>query len=135
MPIPARERGDSLVEIILVIVLLGIAIPPVLHIFSYNVSNSVDSEQYTKAVFFAEEKMEEILAAKREYQGSGYNNMIYHYLGQTEDVPEEGYTRTVRVDTTGKSWNGIPYAEIRVVVHSPQIDSVALTAWVTDYGQ
>lgn len=128
-----RESGESLVEIVLVIVLLGIAIPPLLHIFSYNVTNSVDSEYYTKAVCYAEEKMEEVLGVKRANGSNGYNTLVLNYEGEIQDVPEQGFTRIVRVDTTQKRWNGIPYAEIQVVVRHAQIDSVSLTAWVTDY--
>jgi len=46
--------GFSFIEVIMVILILAIAIPPIIHLFSYNLTNSVDSEIYTKAVCLAE---------------------------------------------------------------------------------
>lgn len=126
-------EGYSLIEIILVILILAIAIPPVIHLFSYNLENSVDSEIYTKATYFAEERMEEVLADKRaSSSGKGYDYILG--VGRyPDDLPETGYSRAVSVDTTGKIINGVSYAEVIITVNHSNINSVVLTTWVTDY--
>lgn len=126
-------KGYSLIEIILVILILGIAIPPIIHLFSYNLENSVQSEAYTRATYFAEEKMEEILADKRaSYAGKGYNYILAPGR-YPDDVPETGFTRTITIDTLNKVLNGVHYAEITVTVSQSSIQDVVLTTWVTNY--
>lgn len=128
-----NQQGYSLVEIVLVIIILGITIPPLLNLFSYNLTNSSESEYSTRALYFAEERMEEILGDKRASdagKGFGYILAPGRY---PDDEPATGFTRHVTIDTAGKRVNGIPYAEVRVVVRHAEIDSIVLTGWVTDY--
>ena len=128
-----QAAGFSLVEIILVIVILAIAVPPIIHLFTYNLANSVNSEMYTKGVYFAEERMEEILADKKATAaGRGFNYILVSGR-YPDDSPETGFTRHVTIDTTGKVYSAIHYAEINVTVSQPNINDVVLTTWVTNY--
>lgn len=124
-----RVQGYSLIEIILVVLILGIALPPIITIFSQNLSNNVKSEWYTKATLLAEERMEQILSDKRAHS--------YEYIVSPdrypEDTPESGFTRTVSIDESGHIIDGIPYAEIQVTISHPSINDVTITAWVTNY--
>ena len=125
--------GYSLIEIILVILILAIAIPPIIHLFSYTLENSVDSEIYTKAALFAEERIEEDIADKRaSSSGKGYN-YIFGVGRYPNDTPETGYDRSVSIDTVGMVYNGVRYAEITVTIDHANIEDVVLTTWVTDY--
>ncbi len=128
-----QVKGFSLIEIILVIVILAIAIPPIIHLFTYNLANSVDSEVYTKAVYFAEERMETVLADKKAVDAGRGFNYILASGRYPDDSPETGYSRHVAIDTTGKVYSGTHYAEIVVTVNHPNITDVVLTTWVTNY--
>jgi prepilin-type N-terminal cleavage/methylation domain-containing protein len=123
------SKGYSLIEIIMVVLILGIAIPPIVNIFSQNLTNNVNSEIYTKANYFAEKKIEQILADKRS---NSYSYIVAQGRYQN-DTPETGFTRTIGIDDTNKIINGIPYAEIIVTVSHSNINNVVLTSWVTNY--
>lgn len=126
-----KTEGYSLIEIILVILIIGIAIPPVIHLFTYNLTSSVNSEIYTKACQFAEEKMEEILADKRaDDAGRGYDYIVYPNR-YSSDNPETGYSRSVSISQTTTA--GVQHAEIVVTVSHDLIENVVLTTWVSDY--
>jgi Tfp pilus assembly protein PilV len=125
-----QTEGYSLIEVILVVLIIAIAIPPILQLFSDNLTNSMDSEIYTKACYLAEEKMEEIFADKRA-SGRGYDYIVEvgQYLSVT---PVTGFTCSVSIDET-KSYAGIDFAEIVVTVSHQSIEDVILYSWVTDY--
>ena len=125
-----RSEGFSLIEVILVVLIIAIAIPPIIHLFSYNLTNSMDSEIYTKACYLAEEKMEDIFADKRA-TGRGYDYLVSAER-YPEDKPETGFTRTVTIDAS-KTYNSISFAEIVVTVKHHSIDDVVLFSWMSDY--
>ena len=128
-----KEHGFTLLEIILVIVVIGIAIPPVLSLFTQNLTDSIESEVYTKANLHAMERMDEILGDKRAVD-DGYGWSYILQSGQyPNDTPESGYTRSVSIDTTGNSFGGVTYALIQVIVSHANINNVVLTSWATDY--
>ena len=124
-----NSNGYSLIEIIMVVIILAIAIPPIINIFSQNLTNNVNSEIYTKAVYHAEEKLEKILSDKR---ANSYNYIVAEDRYQN-DAPESGFTRTVSINDNNNIINGIPYAEIIVTVSHSNINDVVLTSWVTNY--
>lgn len=126
-----RNGGYTLIEVILVVLILGIAIPPIFYLLTYNSTSSVDSEIYTRATLFAQEKMEEILADKRGgFAGRGYD-YITTPARYSADAPASGYTRTVSIVENTSA--GIEHAEITVRVSHDMIEDVVLVAWVTDY--
>ena len=123
------SKGYSLIEIIMVVIILAIAIPPIINIFSQNLTHNVNSEIYTKANYFAEKKLEEILADKRS---NSYSYIVAENRYQN-DTPGTGFTRTISIDENNKIINGIPYAEIIITVSHSNINNVVLTSWVTNY--
>lgn len=128
-----KEHGFTLLEIILVIVVIGIAIPPVLSLFTQNLTDSIESEVYTKANLHAMERMDEILGDKRAVD-DGYGWSYILQSGQyPNDTPETGYTRSVSIDTTGNSFGSITYALIQVTVSHANINDLVLKSWATDY--
>ena len=61
-----------------------------LSLFSHNLTRSVDSEFYTKATLYAEDKMEEILADKRAgVAGRGFDYILQNGR-YASDAPETG---------------------------------------------
>lgn len=128
-----KQQGFSIIEVILVIMILAISVPPLLSLFTHNLTKSVDSEFYTKATLYAEEKMEEILADKRAINaGRGFGYILQAGRYPT-DMPETGYARAVVIDTVGRAYEGVRYAIIQVLVTTPKSDHVVLNSWVTDY--
>jgi type II secretory pathway pseudopilin PulG len=124
-----RIEGYSLIEMILVILILALAIPPIVNIFSQNLNKNVNSEIYTKATLHAEEKLEEILSDKKNHSYS----FIITQDRYPADVPETGFSRSVSISDANKIVNGIPYAEVIVTVSHNNISDVILTTWVTNY--
>ena len=124
-----KSDGYSLIEMILVILILAIAIPPIVNIFSQNLTKNVNSEIYTKAILHGEEKLEEILSDKRVHSYS-YVTTNDRYQ---EESPETGYSRSVSIIDASKIINGIPYAEVIVTVSHANINDVVLTTWITNY--
>lgn len=127
------NRGFTLLEVILVIVIIGIAVPPVLTLFTQNLTDSSESEAYTKATLYAVERMEEVLGDKRAVD-DGYGWSYILVTNQyPNDTPETGFTRSVSIDTTGNSSGGVTYALIQVTVSHADINNVVLTSWATNY--
>ena len=127
------QGGFSVIEVILVILILAISVPPILSLFSQNLTSSVESEIYTKAIYYAEEKMEEILADKRAIsagKGFGYVLQPGRYVS---DSPESGFARSVSIDTLGNVFDSVRFARIRVTVSHSQIANVVLGSWVTNH--
>jgi prepilin-type N-terminal cleavage/methylation domain-containing protein len=125
----SKSDGYSLIEIILVILILAIAIPPIVNIFTQNLNKNVNSEIYTKASLFAEEKLEEILSDKRVHSYS----FITSNDRYQDDSPATGFTRSVSINDNNKIIDGIPYAEVIVTVSHSNIRDVVLTTWMTNY--
>ncbi|NOZ57911.1 MAG: prepilin-type N-terminal cleavage/methylation domain-containing protein [Calditrichaeota bacterium] len=125
-----RQLGFSLLEVILVVVLIAIAIPPLLRLFSHSILGSVDSELRTKATLYAQEKLEQILNDKKV--AGGFQTVITPGR-YPPDVPEEGFTRTVQIQSDGLSYNGVPYARVVVTVSHAGIPDVQLETWITNY--
>lgn len=65
------ERGFTIIELVVAIVVLGIAVPPLLAFFAQTGEASVRSERETTAYFLAMEKIEEVVA-DRHASGRGY---------------------------------------------------------------
>ncbi len=128
-----RQNGFSVIEVILVIMIIAVAVPPILTMFGQNLTSSMEAEFYTKAVYYCEERLEQILADKRALSsGKGYD-YILQVNRYPDDNPESVYTRTVTIDTVGHVYESIRYAEVMVSVSHPQIITVVLGSWVTDY--
>ena len=128
-----KNQGFTLLEVILVIVIIGISVPPVLTLFTQNLTDSSESEAYSKASLHAMERMEEILGDKRAVD-DGYGWSYILVTNQyPNDTPETGYTRSVSIDTTGYFYSGVTYALIQVTVSHADINNVVLTSWATNY--
>jgi general secretion pathway protein I len=56
-----REKGFSLLETLVAIVILGVSLVVILQLYSEGLKAGDLSEQYTRALFIAQNKMEEIL--------------------------------------------------------------------------
>lgn len=124
------QRGFTLIEAVLVVVLVAVAIPPLLRLFQHSILGSVGSEVRTKAVFYAQEKLEQIVNDKKMAGGWAVVMTPNRY---PPDSPEPGFQRFVTIDTTGTLYNNVRYARVVVTVRHASIPDVRLETWITNY--
>ena len=147
----AGQRGFTLIEAIMAIVIIGVGLAGVLSVFNVNVRNSADPVVRKQLLAVADEILEEI--ALRPYSGatkesdpgcarSTFDDVSDYHLYpangkvcNVEGVPIaslSGYTMAVTVaDTT---LDGVAAKRITVVV-SRGGDSLTLSTWRTGYAQ
>jgi len=107
-----RRKSFTLVEIIAVIVILSLAIPTLLMMFTQANLNSITTESVSKASYYAEALMEEIRSKRfDENDNSPWSNSLGPDSGEVsrsdyddvddyngyKDSPLSGYTRSVSV--------------------------------------
>jgi len=117
------QKGFTLIEVVLAIVIIGIALTGLLTLYQNVVNHGSQSEEYVTAAYLTSSKMEEIIADK---DNQGYAFVIDSNYSTSENLtaPFLGYTRTlnfVEVDpndlTTPQADSG--YKRIVVNVTSP----------------
>jgi Tfp pilus assembly protein PilV len=125
------SRGMTLIEVIIIVVVLGIAVPALMSLMSSTLFHSGKSAILSQSTMFAQERIEEIIADKKsDSRGYGYVVTPGRYLS---DSPASGFTRTVAVQTTGMTYNGVPYAHVEVTVSHDDIPNITLSTWLTEY--
>ena len=131
----AFKKGATLIELIVFIVVLGIAIPTLLGLFMQANYNTVDSEVVSNTTYVAEELMEEIRS--KEYDDPDQTPGFGPESGETDrssyddvddyngysDIPTAGYTRLVTVEyaqLSGSTWESAAgttdYKKVTVVL-------------------
>ena len=126
------EKGMSLIEVVIIVVILGIALLPLSRL---SVGNTDSASRYltaTKATCYAQEIMENIIA---DYKSSdptigGYNNVINNWNGTvTSPAPPTGLSGSVSISSE-TSFNGVRYVVVTVTVRASGIQNVNLTTWL-----
>ncbi len=147
------QRAFTLIEIVVTLVVIGIAATALLSVFSNMVSGSADPVIQQQATTVAESYMEEILRKAYEDPNvaetggaeAGETRATFNDVQDYNDLPDNlvrdqnnnpvptlsGYTVTVSVN--GSTLNGISAMQINVSVNHPVIDSISLSAFRTDY--
>lgn len=120
-----REEGASLIEVVLLLVILGIALVPLTQLTVNNAKNGAKYLIMTRASTFAQERMEEVIADYRaEDAGRGYAFVLANWAGQS-DTPAAGFTRTVSI--SGEMiLNGVTYVTVTVSVANTNIQTLSL---------
>ena len=151
-----RAFGFTLIEIIVTLVVVGIAAVALLSVFTSNVRGSADPLLQQQAITIAEAYLEEILL--KAYQdptdpeqgalgtepGEGSRNLFddvqdYNHLGTTEvrdqnDVAIGALSAfDVTVTVAGATLNAVPAMLIEVRVDHPAISSLTLHAYRANY--
>jgi type II secretory pathway pseudopilin PulG len=121
---PLTRRGINIIEMIALIVVLSIAIPPLLTMWSETSRRSVRTEAIADATFYAQELMEEIKSKKfDENDSSPWSSVLGVDSGEVSgnrttfddvddfngysDQPSGGYVRNVNVEyvlVTDNTW-------------------------------
>lgn len=127
----ARQEGFTLMELVVMIVLLGVAIPSVISLYSQLSVTSVKSGVLDQMMFYAESKMEEIIAIKEK------NLNWYKTPNQfTENVNlADDYHRTVTVQNI-QNWGNVNLSAVQITVdvsHPLIENSYTLTVRLTPY--
>jgi len=142
-----RAAGMTLVEIIIAIVVVGIALAAIMSVFVVTTQHSADPMARVQAQILAEGYLDEVLL-KRFYDTStsrvcpggapSHANYVCGYNGLSE-TPIAGYTANVAVTSAGVTLNGLNNAsvirvlQVDVTVTGPGSTSINLTAYRTNY--
>jgi len=125
------ERGGSILEILITLGLIAIALPSIIQLYSYAIINSSGAQLEAQAANLCEQKMEEIITDKMSIS-RGYTWVTTSGRYPAESL-SSGFSRTVSIDTTGKSFSGVSYALVTVSVNHSLIPAVQVTNWLTRY--
>ncbi|MDO8462060.1 MAG: hypothetical protein Q7S98_04270 [Deltaproteobacteria bacterium] len=133
---PFQESGFSFIEAILVTVVIGFGLVGLMTVTSNVFTTSLQTDQSTRAVYLASEKLEQLIA-QREL--SGYNSIN---VGTTNENPVVGFvnfnriTIISRVALSGNSFipsaNDVGYKQIQVSVTGSG-QAIQLQTIVTDW--
>ena len=125
------ERGFSLIEVIMVIVVLGIFAPALVVMLRSAGLQNAKAERLTQATLLAQGKMDEVISEKK---GRGYafvDSVLAADPTHYDDAPLSGYGRFVTwVDS---SYDGVAFKEVSVRVSAALIPDVTLRTWLTPY--
>ena len=143
----ARSAGVTLVELLIAIVVVGIALAAIMSVFVVTTQHSADPMTRVQAQILAEGYLDEILLKKfydtttnRVCPGGVGSHAAYvcGYDGLSE-APITGYTASVVVTWSGVTLNGlnnvsvIRVLQVDVTVNGPGSTSITLTGYRTNY--
>lgn len=104
---PVSNSGFTLIEILVAISILGISLVVVLQLFSGALKSSRVSDEYTKGIFYAQEKMEEILLREALTPG------------EEEGEYDDGYgwrTEILRLEQIEEEASKLPFDTFQIAV-------------------
>jgi len=120
-----NQSGQTLIELILVILFLSVAILSAMAMMSNSLTGGVKTELLSKATDLANEKMEQVLTGKNS---KGYDSISNNNYADEQDVNGlSGFSSSVLVTTYDT------YKEVEITVNHPETNSVTLTAFLTNY--
>ncbi len=128
-----RERGFTLIELVMVILVIAIASVPLFGQFSQSLAGLVEDEQYQTAVQLAQERAEGILALRRS---QGFAAVATGTVNDTLSGNYGGYSRTVTVNQppTGPGcFAAAQCKEVIITVASAGSNRARLTFLLVDY--
>ena len=126
-----QERGVSLVEIVLIIVIIGIAVVPLSQLSIVNQTTSGKYGSSTRAIFYAEEIMEQLISDYAAVDaGRGYDWVSINWPGSTPSPPS-GLSGNVTISAED-TLNGVPYVTVQITVSGTDISDFTLETWLVD---
>ena len=125
-------RGFTLIEMVLIIVIAGIAILPLSMLFANSSIHSSDARNATIAAQLAQAKMEELTADKNS-PARGFSYLVTANYPAESPVPAfTGYGRTVSF-AADSTYDGVTFRTVSVTVTCNNIPPVTVTTWFTSY--
>src|SRR5262249_26444098 len=142
-----RTAGVTLVELIIAIVVVGIALAAIMSVFIVTTQHSADPMGRVQAQILAEGYLDEILLKKfydtttsRVCPGGAASHAAYVCGYNCLSEPSiAGYTASVAVTSSGVTLNGlnntsvIRVLQVNVTVTGPDSTSINLTGYRTNY--
>ena len=119
----SKENGMSLVEVVVMLVVLGLSIGPLSKLAINNLSSAATAAAQTKAVFYAQGIMENIIADYRSNDPTigGFDNVIVNWRGVTTPSPPSGLSGSVAISNVD-SLMGVAYVTVDVNVGGPDVN-------------
>ena len=127
-----RTPGFTLIEIVLIIVIAGIAILPLSMLFANSSIHSSDARNATLAAQLAQAKMEELTADKNS-PSRGFSYLVTgNYPAESPVTAFPGYSRSVSF-AQDSTYDGVTFRTVSVTVACANIPPVTVTTWFTSY--
>ena len=123
------QAGFSLIELVLVILILGIALLPLVTQMMQSTTHCFDGQTVSTASFLARERLEQILGDENA-PAIGYAGIVAaRYPDESPVAGFPGYQRQVTI-SPDSVYSGRAFKAFRVPVASDQGLSVTLASWV-----
>ncbi len=123
------NRGASLVELIMAIIVAVVALYPLLSTMISAASNAPTGELVTRATFLAQGELERLLSDYRS-PSRGYDYILAANYPDVSAIPSQpGFTVTFSV-AGEDSIDTVKFREVVVAATHPAIPSVQLVTWV-----
>jgi Tfp pilus assembly protein PilV len=129
--IPSNSKGATILEIVITILLLAVAVPALVQLYSHAIIDTSTTDVQARAIFLAQQKMEEIFSDKWA-PTRGYTYVVTAGRYPSETLTG-GFVRTVTVDTAGLSLGGTRYALVQVHVTHDLSGAVEVSSWIARY--
>ena len=124
------ESGFSLVEIVIIMLVLGIALVPLTRVSITNLTNGGRFAMETKALVYAQGVVETIIADYMAMdEGRGYDWVIANWSGASTPNPPTGLVGSVAISAED-SLNQVPYVVVQTTVAADDIPNVVLSTWL-----
>ncbi len=127
-----HSKGFTLIEIIILIVLAAILLPAIIVPFASGVKGSGKPEIVNKAMFLAQQKMEEFM--KFDYSNAALNAIALTPYSNTDFPNYQWQWSIAYVDNSfAASGTDVGYKMILVRVQDPENSTYELTSVVTNF--
>lgn len=127
-----KHSGFTLIEVVLIIVIAGVAVLPLSMLFANASIRSGDARNATVAAQLAQAKMEEI-AADKDSPTRGFSYILAgNYPLENPVTAFPGYSRSV-VIAVDSTYDGVAFRNVSVTVSCTNIAPVTLTTWFTNF--
>ncbi len=127
-----NQKGFTLIEIIILIVLAGILLPAIIVPFASGIMGSGKPEIVNKAMFLAQQKMEEFM--KFDYGNAALNAIALTPYSNTDFPNYQWQWSIAYVDNSfAASGTDVGYKMILVRVQDPENSTYELTSVVTNF--
>ena len=131
-PRQRASAGFSLIEVVILIVVAGIAILPLAMLFATTSIRSSDARSASVAAQLAQAKLEEI-TADRNASTRGFSYVTTANYPPEAPVPAfSAFQRSVSV-AADSTYDGVTFRTVSVTVTTPGIPPVTLTTWFVNY--
>lgn len=126
------EKGVSLIEVVIVIVILGISVIPLSKLVIKNQQSLADYVLLTQAEFFCQSCMEEFIGYyTAEDAGYGYDWVVANVNGAIRSHPSMPWSAQADIDLM--TLDDVNYAVLTVTVATGDaIPDVSLETWMVD---